>query len=282
MCFTKQQTLIYATSLFGISAYVSNSPHELIKHHRYLASYYALMELFQYMGYMVIENESLSHFNALVTFLPFIQICFQPAVTTWWLMRRDKHLAAHRRSVKGQKTKKALEEKRDAQDKIIVRYSLLGSTLDFLRARPDNYAHLATTLTTWFPGQVWATFQSPNHLGWSMPVVEQSYWFPGTMHFFNITAPFFIKGKWPNMISGVIFVVTGPLLAEYVVNFDMASAGSVWCFQSVVQVMMPFVMDCFEVYHPKKKILMWLTVLACLGVYAWNFYVIRNLNICRA
>ena len=85
------------------------------------------------------------------------------------------------------------------------------------------------------------------------------------------------------MISGVIFIVTGPVLAEYVTGNDMASSGAVWCFQSVIQTMMPFIMDCFEVYAPKRKGLMWVCVLAALALYGWNFWIIKNIaTVCVA
>lgn len=240
MCFTPGHTLFYAMTLTGVSLYSYKNP-EPRKHLWVSAGWFALMEWIQYVSYTILANESYAHYNAAITMVAYFQISFQPFMVHY----ADGCVSPD-----------------------LLQFILLMNVSDLLMAfpvpgltwnpDPNLYRHMA--------GTEWQTWQGAYHLAWSVPQTISTYYRPGFNHFLTLFGPFLVIGAWKDTF---IFLVTGPLMSDWIVAGDVNQTPSVWCFQSVVQVIVPLVRHS-KLPHAQKI----MTYFAFICLLCYNYYLV--------
>lgn len=238
MCFTPAHTLFYAVTLTGASIWSYRNPIEG-KQYWMVAGWFAVMEWIQYVSYVVLANEKYAQYNAAITIMAYVQICFQGFITHYG----NGHASPD-----------------------LLRFIFLISVSDLLMTipipgitwNPDPNPY------RWMAGTEWRTWQGAYHLAWSVPQTLATYYRPGFNHFLTLLWPLVAVGKWKQMLG---LFVTGPLMSEWVVGGDVNQAGSVWCFQSVVIALVPMVRH--SKLDTKRKMVgyMVLAVLLCYNYY---------------
>jgi hypothetical protein len=213
-----------------------------------IAGWFALMEWIQYVSYVVLAKDEYAQYNTAITAAAYVQICFQS-----FAMHYGNGYASPD----------------------MLRFIFLISVSDLLMAipipglawNPDPNPH------RWLAGTEWRTWQGTYHLAWSVPQTLATYYRPGFNHFLTFFGPYVAMGKWTQALG---LFVTGPLMSEWITGGDVNQAGSVWCFQSIVQVLMPMVRH--SKLDAKRKAVGYVVLAALL---CYNYYLVWWLGTVR-
>jgi len=86
---------------------------------------------------------------------------------------------------------------------------------DFDDFFPSNATGLRET--EWIKGETLCTYLGSQHIAWSIPLAEVSYYVPSvSVHSFLMFVPFFIMDDFELAAQGVILALTGPILAAFI------------------------------------------------------------------
>mmetsp|Transcript_21059 Transcript_21059/g.62710 ORF Transcript_21059/g.62710 Transcript_21059/m.62710 type:complete len:302 (+) Transcript_21059:299-1204(+) len=222
MCFSKEMSLSFAMLGLGMSYWIYHRTNNL-----QLAIgvfYFFLMEFLQFFQYLVI-GDCESEWNKVLTVLGFLHICFQPYFTHIINSALTKSPRVLWMYVP------------------VLRLCLIGGTLLFLRWVATLYDQWGERehftdgrrSTEWLRGEELCTIHGKYHLAWSVPMVDVTYWVPGSsIHSFLMFAPFFVIK--PNMvIQGFFLWLSGPYLAACITD-NLQEQASIWCFFSIAQI----------------------------------------------
>mmetsp|Transcript_115654 Transcript_115654/g.162554 ORF Transcript_115654/g.162554 Transcript_115654/m.162554 type:complete len:254 (+) Transcript_115654:2-763(+) len=189
--------------------------------------FFFTMEFLQGFQYFWIDDCG-STINQVLTYLGFIHIVWQPFFT---------HLIC---------SSLALDKVKKGQYSLILGLCAIGAVWLLARSfvAATNVPITAECPTTeWIRGTELCTYSGNLHLAWSIPLGDQTYFWPGaSVHFFLMFAPFMVMGR-TMAILGTFLMITGPVLASYITS-NLQEQASIWCFYSCVQT---FAMLCLYV-----------------------------------
>ena len=248
MCFSGEMSAVFGLICFGLGAIVwaGGRPKRLAVS----MAYFGLMELLQTVQYMFVAKPEdgyemcKSPTNQFLTFLGTVHIAFQPFFANMAICSVDR----------------LWDIKIRYQNDIILRLSLLFAVWGLSRYWlavywPDN-PNLAARPSKDCPNYEWLRegydagigWETPNlpghsctfisntttrHIAWAVPGYQATYFMPGvSLHFFLMFAPALVVLR--HIPLGVIFMLSGPILAAYITP-SMSEQASIWCFFSVVQ-----------------------------------------------
>ena len=130
-----------------------------------------------------------------------------------------------------------------AKNQVYQKLALWGAVFLFIAAvtakqDPSNAVSQCITNSEvsndWIRGSDICTRSGNYHLAWSMPMAAPSYFTPNSfINFFTLFMPYFCEPK--SVLNGIIFVLTGPVLAAYITS-NVNEQAAVWCFFSIIQI----------------------------------------------
>jgi len=177
------------------------------------------MEFLQAIQYSFIDR--CDHpINKVLTFVGFVHVCFQPFFLNLIISATDPH------------------PDKQSQFRFILKFTLLGGIMMIIRYLLAPYSPIpyrSECNTEWMRGDKLCTYSGNVHLAWTVPLYEASYLAPSpNLHFSLMFFPFFIID--PRLIiSGLILLLTGPVLSMYLTN-NLHEQPSIWCFFSISQI----------------------------------------------
>jgi len=228
--------------------------------------YFSAMELLQTAQYAYLaepeDNYSMckSPMNQFLTFLGYVHICFQPVFCNMLLtgMKRGSSLKTriegdfiHKLCLLGGlwlMTKYFLAY--FESDTLMARSSSDCPNYEWLR---DGYDGNMGIETPNLPGRA-CTFRSMHtsgHLAWAAPLYQSTYFVPSAaLHCFLMFAPLLARAEnIGDILADVFFFGTGPALAVYLTP-SLHEQASIWCFFSMFQCTLAFVVILFEKIEP--------------------------------
>lgn len=223
MCFTEYMSWTMTAAGVGGGLFI----YRYVPNMKFIANvmfYFAIMEALQGMTYWVIDE--CSFWNKVLTALGGLHICFQPLVTSYMGAMESE------------------DPKMKAKFWFNARLSAVGGILLFLRVFCEvngftksqrNQCEYAPYEVEHLRGQEMCSVRGKYHMAWTFPAADVSYYFPSiNLHGFLSFAPFFAHPEDPVMIAkGLILILTGPLVGEYLSGPIKGEVAAIWCLYSV-------------------------------------------------
>jgi len=240
MCFTPAHTLFYALTLTGTSIHA----HYMYKGARrfdVLCAYFAWMEWIQLFCYYVINNDLSYTYRQLGAIMAFCQISMQPfalhASTTPSVMRTP----------------------------VLKRFLFLMCLSDLLMCLGPQFDN---SVVRWFPGNTWDTWQGAYHISWSFPLTQPTIYRPGHNFMLLFMIPFIASGLWTHAAA---LYISGPFISELITENDVSSVGSIWCFQAIIIVLVPYV----HAIRIKSVYPRYMLYAILGGLMCYNYYMVH-------
>jgi len=235
--------------------------------------YFGAMEMLQTVQYLYIAEPEDGYarckdpMNQFLTFVGYLHIWFQPVFSNMVFTAMPR-LSSLKARIEG-----------DLINKFCLIGAVLGLSRYWLAAFwPDNPA-MAPRPTRDCPNYEWVRdgydgllgdFETPNlpghsctfrsnsgsgHLAWAIPMYQSTYFVPSTfLHAFLMFAPLLARAEQVfDFAVGIVFFVSGPVLAAYLTN-SLNEQASIWCFFSMFQCFLAFVSVALEKDLPVRSV----------------------------
>jgi len=192
-----------------------------------LLGYFALMQLIHVVGYLTI-NDCKNKYNQLASRLNYIHICFQPFVVIigyWGLMLYTKNI------------------NRDSRIRLmyaLVITFVIGLFLFFRQFKEFSSNGQKLSKINNKNDCIWCgelcSFAGEKHINFSLPLLKTDYLIPSLfIHFFGMfIIPLFIN-KFIAILTIILGVLT--LIPAKMHGIDTSEAGTIWCFTSIIQLL---------------------------------------------
>jgi len=217
MCFDQRTSLIF--SLLGVILTIIL--HKITRNYRFSvgAFYFFLMEFLQAIQYSFIDRCD-DPMNKVLTVLGYLHVCFQPFFLNLIISGTNPH------------------PDKQLEFRFVLKLTLLGGILMVSRFLLSPYTPIpyrSECSTEWMRGDKLCTYSGNVHLAWTVPAYEASYLASSpNLHFTLMFFPFFII-DYRLIISGIILMLTGPILSMYITD-NFHEQPSIWCFFSISQI----------------------------------------------
>ena len=217
MCWSKNVSLIMtiAGSLLGYYSY-----YHIDKLWSISVFYFTLMQLIHYLGYIVIDQCS-NTLNYILTYANYIHIAFQPFFSSLGFYGLFRHY-------------NIISAKQQVIYKSIVLFSIIPCIFLFLRIFPLNPSYKLKKNNGVFNGNA-CSYQGKHHISFKLPLRNRPYYVTPTMftHMLFLFGPFILFNNTTRLIG--LFIFISSLAPSYIFNINPAETSSVWCANSIVQ-----------------------------------------------
>jgi hypothetical protein len=220
MCFSKNASL----SMLLVGLYLTYYFYKLnLPIYSFVVFYYSLMQLIHYVGYTVI-NKCNNKTNKTIAYLNYIHICFQPFVTLLGYYEIFKRL-------------NTINKKQLIQFKGIILLSFINSLFLLSRLiKPNNSQYCV------YCGKEACSFSGVEHIDFKIPLRNGGYTTPTLFtHFLFMFLPLLIFNNTTRLVGlGTFIFGMSPTFIWK--GISSSESGSIWCFNSIFQVLATFLL----------------------------------------